>query len=330
MTEAVAEDIFANLRHLEDPTVVGLRGSALIKESVKGRLGALDFDVAVCLDGYIIIYLKKNGGRITNSNVNAFWRKWGYEPPQYVDKTETINVSSIAIGIPEGGIEGMIKSTPKGASRRPYAEVKCDHCGLTENFRADYERVSPDKFEVKEGQVLMKATQKGWSNIKGSLRCPECEAKRRDTAKPQKEITVKNVVNLPYTEEPRQPSRDQKREIIALLNDVYDTSAGRYTGGETDKTVAETIGGGVMLGWVSQIREDLFGPDGGNDDLDELRNEVSAAISECSSVAKLCNEHIQSATNTLKNYNAMRERLVDVLNRVDKLKKAVGPKGDGV
>ena len=325
MSGAVAEDIFAPLRHLEDPTVVGLRGSALIKESVKGRLGALDFDVAVCLDGYIIVYLKKNGGRITKSNVNAFWRKWGYEPPQYVNKTETINVSSIAIGIPEGEIEGMIKITPKGTSRGPVAEVKCDCCGATENIRAAYERRSSDKFEVKEGQVILKATQKGWSQIKGTLRCPECETNRR-----KKEDTVKNVVNLPITEEPRQPSRDQKREIIALLNEVYDTNGGRYTGGETDKTVAETIGGGVMLGWVAQIREDLFGPDGGNDDLEELRQEISAAINECSAVAKLCNEHIQSATSTLKNYNAMREKLVDVLNRVDKLKKSVGPKGDGV
>jgi len=323
-------DIFAPLRHLEDPTVVGLKCSALIKEHVKGRLGTLDFDVAVCLDGYIIIYLRKNGGRITNSNVNAFWRKWGYEPPKHVDRTETINVSSIAIGIPEGEIEGMIKITPKGTSRGPVAEVKCDCCGATENIRAAYERKSTDKFEVKEGQVILKATQKGWSQIKGTLRCPECEAKRRDAAKPQKEITVTNVLNLPKTEEARQPSRDQKREIIALLNEVYDTKVGRYTGGETDKTVAETIGGGVMLGWVAQVREDLFGPDGGNDDLLELRDEVQAAIFECTAVAKQCQEDIDKAVGTLKSYNGVREKLVDILTRIDKLKKAVGPKGDGI
>ena len=267
---------------------------------------------------------------VTDANIDAFWRRWGYKPPDRYEEVRLLSGSHVQILIPNDELKNMIKSTPKGASRRPYAEVTCDHCGFSENFRADYEKVSSDRFEVKEGQVLMKATHKGWSNIKGSLRCPECEAKRRDAAKPQKEITVKNVVNLPITEEPRQPSRDQKREIIALLNEVYDTKAGRYTGGETDKTVAETIGGGVMLGWVAQVREDLFGPDGGNDDLVELRDEVQAAIYECTAVAKQCQEDIEKAANSLKNYNGVREKLVDILTRIDKLKKAVGPKGDGI
>jgi hypothetical protein len=323
-------DIFAPLRQLIDPKLQAVERVKLSQDQFLGRIGAFEFCVVPDFGDLIVILLRKVGGKVTDANIDAFWRHWGYEPPDRYEEIRELSGSHVKIVIPKDEVENMIKSTPKGASRRPYAEVKCDHCGFTENFRADYERVSPDKFEVKEGQVLMKATHKGWSNVKGSLRCPECETKRRDAAKPQKEITVTNVLNLPKTEEARQPSRDQKREIIALLNEVYDTKVGRYTGGETDKTVAETIGGGVMLGWVAQVREDLFGPDGGNDDLLELRDEVQAAIFECTAVAKQCQEDIDKAVGTLKSYNGVREKLVDILTRIDKLKKAVGPKGDGI
>ncbi len=324
------EDILAPLRKLIDPKLQAVERLKICEDQFLGRIGPVEFCVAPNFHDDLLILLRKVGGMVTDANINAFWRRWGYEPPDRYQEVRLLSGSHVQILIPNDELENMIKSTPKGASRRPYAEVKCDHCDFTENFRADYERVSSDKFEVKEGQVLTKATQKGWSNIKGSLRCPECEAKRRNTAKPKKEITMTNVLNLPKTDEARQPSRDQKREIIALLNEVYDTKVGRYTGGETDKTVAETIGGGVMLGWVAQVREDLFGPDGGNDDLVELRDEVQAAIFECTAVAKQCQEDIDKAVGTLKSYNGVREKLVDILTRIDKLKKAVGPKGDGV
>lgn len=224
----------------------------------------------------------------------------------------------------------MINPKPKGADRNPTAEVLCDDCGFRELVRADYERRSSGHYELNEGQVVRKLTSKGWTMIRKTLRCPTCENARRLTDKPKKETTVNNVLTIPATEDLRQPTRDQKRVIIALLGEVYDTKACRYTGGETDKTVAETIGGGVMLGWVAQIREDLFGPDGGNDELIELRAEVSAVIDEAAASAKKSHDDINAALNSLRNYNKLRDKLADALTRIDKLKRAVGPKGDGV
>lgn len=323
-------EIFAPLRRWIDPNVQSFSCGGIIDENVTGRIGAIDFSISLWADGCILVHLKKKGGRITESNIDAFFRHWDCKTPEFTEETKTARGPQIAFLVTKDEVERMIKATPKGASRRPYAEVKCDHCDFSENFRADYERVAPDRFEVKEGQVLMKATQKGWSNIKGSLRCPECEAKRRDTAKPQKEITVKNVVNLPITEEPRQPSREQKRQIVTLLTDVYDIASNRYTGGETDKTVADAIGGGVLFGWVAQIREDLFGPDGGNEEIVRLEADVKAhadAIDALTRDMDACSKLISDGQKTLA---AIRANQSELQRRVDALKTSVGPRARNV
>lgn len=68
----------------------------------------------------------------------------------------------------------------------------------------------------------------------------------------------------------RQPTRDQKRLIVAALEESYDTKNQRYKGTETDKGIADMLEDGIMAGWVAAVREDMFGPDGN----EELGNPV--------------------------------------------------------
>lgn len=219
----------------------------------------------------------------------------------------------------------MIQAAPKTANKTAYVVAICDSCNKTEEVKASYERKNATHIP-NEGQVVRKLTHNGWSYIKGCLLCPTCEEQRRATTT----TTASKKVDIVTTvEEPKQPSREQKRQIVALLTEVYDTKTGCYTGGETDKTVADTIGGGVMLGWVSQIREDLFGPDG-NDELNDLKDEVAALVKATADVAKKCSEDIQSALSALREYNTLRGTLTDLEARVNKLKKAIGPRAEKV
>lgn len=78
----------------------------------------------------------------------------------------------------------------------------------------------------------------------------------------------------------RQPTREQKREIIAMLDMAYDTASGRYRGAETDKTIAGAIGAGIMPGWVAEIREDLYGPAGENDEMQAVREALAKLKAE--------------------------------------------------
>ena len=72
----------------------------------------------------------------------------------------------------------------------------------------------------------------------------------------------------------REPTPKQKREIIGLLEVVYDDGAKRFKEGESDKTVADAIGSGVLFGWVAKIREELFGPDTRNQEVEALRKDL--------------------------------------------------------
>tara|TARA_Y100000004_G_C8798674_1_gene362416 strand:+ start:201 stop:659 length:459 start_codon:yes stop_codon:yes gene_type:complete len=90
----------------------------------------------------------------------------------------------------------------------------------------------------------------GW-NIHGNVtECPECYSKREKS----KMVTTK--------EELRKPSKEQMREIVAMLTDVYDTENERYKGMNTDQSVADDLQDGILWGWVAEIRENMFGPDG--------------------------------------------------------------------
>ena len=74
----------------------------------------------------------------------------------------------------------------------------------------------------------------------------------------------------------RQPTREQRRAIISILDEVYDTAAGRYKGAETDVTVAETVGGGCMFGWVAEIRIETYGDSGDNEESGQQAAAIAA------------------------------------------------------
>ena len=74
----------------------------------------------------------------------------------------------------------------------------------------------------------------------------------------------------------RQPTREQRRAIAAILDDCYDVAAGRYKGAETDVTVAETVGGGCMFGWVAEIRMQAYGDSGDNEESGKVSAELEA------------------------------------------------------
>lgn len=73
----------------------------------------------------------------------------------------------------------------------------------------------------------------------------------------------------------RQPTREQRRAIISILDEVYDTAAGRYKGAETDVTVAETVGG-CMFGWVAEIRIETYGDSGDNEESGQQAAAIAA------------------------------------------------------
>ena len=187
----------------------------------------------------------------------------------------------------------MIEAVRSGKGQ-PRVNVICDVCNRGETIPCDYERVGggqPGK--PNEGQALRKMEGKGWSLVKGKLHCATCEARRK--AASAKGLSGRSLelataliptnemppLNLTVESEPmgetkdnglRRPTGAQKRQIIGLLEDAYDDDAKRYRNpSDNDKVIAETVGGGCMWGWVAEIREELFGPDTRNAEIELIR-----------------------------------------------------------
>ena len=217
------------------------------------------------------------------------------------------------------------------------AECACDDCGTTVTMPAKHARPGrvigeagrPVMRLLNTGDVVTKLQKKGWSYTNKGLLCAECSAAkvRAKTPKPQQKETV-IVTQLPKTDDPavRQPTREQRRQIVELLNTCYDTKAERYIGTDTDKTVADCIGGGVLFGWVAQVREEFFGPDGGNAEMAELLQSIAYQRTLVESVAEKITDIQKQVATYWELHQSVVNELTALERRVVAIKIAVGPK----
>ena len=113
--------------------------------------------------------------------------------------------------------------------------------------------------------------------------------------------------------EPRQPTKDQKREILSMLDLAYNVKAQRYKGAETDQSVAAALGAGVMWGWVAALREEFYGPDG-NENVELALQEVAKWRESIDT--KL--EEVRATVTELDKAKAEIAKLVEKLNALVK------------
>ncbi len=134
-----------------------------------------------------------------------------------------------------------------------------------------------------------------------------------------KEPTV-IIVPPPPAPPLRQPTRDQKRLIVAALEDAYDTKNQRYKGTETDKGIADMLEDGIMAGWVAAVREDMFGPDG-NEEMTDLAAEVKAWM-------KKVDDQMYAAAVVMSDIESARAEVKKFQDRINKIVAAIGPKAE--
>ena len=179
------------------------------------------------------------------------------------------------------------------------ASCTCDVCYQT-HVQVGAKLGSSKRHSGKLGSIRNMSTvhkqlnKLGWSVNGKVITCPDCLSKME---KPMVADTKQEL---------RQPTKSQKREIMLLLNDVYDTDNERYKGTETDKSVAECLGEGIMWGWVSQIREEYFGPDG---------NEANFAAAED------IQQWIESSQKVIEEFNAVVKEYNGMLKELDDIRK---------
>lgn len=117
----------------------------------------------------------------------------------------------------------------------------------------------------------------------------------------------------------RQPTAEQKRQIFEMLSVAYDATAGRFRDCESDVTVADALGNGILFGWVAQIREEFFGPDGRNEELDRLKADLDRWQSDTDKALDLVRDAMGKVM-------AGQAKVTDLQKRLDALVKAAGPR----
>lgn len=177
----------------------------------------------------------------------------------------------------------------KGVNR---ADAVCDECGRVETVTCDYARERGGAWAPNEGQIIKKVSGHGWALVKARLHCPACEAKRKAAAAARPEIDMQVKVETKPAA-PREPSGPQKRLIILALEDAYDDAAKRYKGAATDASVAKSLGDCIMPGWVSAIREEMFGP-AGNEEIEAIRREIDDLVHSTAARASELQKRIEA------------------------------------
>jgi uncharacterized Zn finger protein (UPF0148 family) len=183
----------------------------------------------------------------------------------------------------------------------PRAKGKCDECSREEILSCDYVRGNSGSWTPNEGQMHAKLVGHGWELFKGALLCPKCKAERK--------VVKMNPASAPKeaeAEAPPEPTRPQKRAIMDLLEEVYDTKSECYRRGDTDDTIAAVLE--VRPGWVSKLREEFFGP-AGNEDMGKLQDDLNALSDMLTAAVRQATDDLGKLRSGLGEVEKMQARL---------------------
>jgi hypothetical protein len=169
--------------------------------------------------------------------------------------------------------------------------IECCKCEKTDLFRQIGKRFPPIAAE----QYFR---NHGWTVGKSPRRdkCPECSHPRPVVVKipvqQEREIVVEEI----KADAPREMTRADRRIINDKLDEVYGDTC--YKAPWTDAAVARDLG--VPKAWVAAVRDEFFGVEGSNPDLEFFR-------SEAEKIAASVTDITQQFAHLTKQMDALRE-----------------------
>jgi len=217
--------------------------------------------------------------------------------------------------------------------------VQCCECGRVELYSR---KVAISK-GIPPGELRKKFYVLGWHQDRKGWHCPDCiekekleriEARARSIElspptlaavvqmpkpQPEKETPVAlTVVNHdPVAESIAKMTPADRRRIFREIDVVWDDAKGRYTGGATDKTLADAMK--VPRIWVETIRRESFGNSADNDEIEALQVDLAKIEGKITLQVDACIKAASVLEASLKEVRALSDRLQIV-------EKAVGLK----
>lgn len=221
-----------------------------------------------------------------------------------------------------------------GGRRHRGFQAECGGCAAKHTVPMQGMRGHPD--DNRELQIITKKFEGlGWrvGSRRADHRCPGCvntEQQRRqqpESTMPKGGVSFMNGQQkpaapapsiAPTAEPPETMTREDRRIIFEKLNEVYGSENSGYSGEWTDKKVGEDLG--TPRAWVAKVREEMFGPEGGNavivQQIEEARKVIADGrklLNEVSDL-KLRADELQATANRLMRDTAP---LLTLISRVE-------------
>lgn len=223
--------------------------------------------------------------------------------------------------------------------------IQCGGCGKTEVTRLNTMAYGVDTAEREIRFGTRKFEQMGWHVGKNKsqhrcLACIEVAKSQRVLEQAQNEAKIvrtlsmaspspapkgaNGATHMPVVQDstaPKVMTRDDRRLIFEKLNEVYVDEKTGYVAPWTDKSLATDLG--VPQAWVSQIRDENFGPEKSNAEIDKLlaigtdiNNQIMAAVADAS---KLLAAH-HKLSDSVKDLHKV---AVDIERRITEVRNAL-------
>lgn len=192
-----------------------------------------------------------------------------------------------------------------GDSRALAMKIVCAECGAVAYFAHQTGKTRKPPVAAKQNFQA-----KGWVVGSGPRKdfCPlhAAPSSRKGRADMPAKRTATPEPGL-KADAPREITREERGIIFAKIGDVYGTD--RYTTPWSDQKVADDLG--VPRAWVSDVREQFYGPEGSNPLFDQFLAAHSAFAADCRALALARMEIATVAADSDKRIKAVQEEAVE-------------------
>lgn len=141
-------------------------------------------------------------------------------------------------------------------------------------------------------------------------RCPACMRRLEKPKEAPMAAAIGFDEKYKAPEKPPEMTREHRRIIFAKISEVYDSD--KYANGWTDKRISEDLG--CPRAWVAQVRDEMFGAEGANEDIMTAIREAEEAIAKG---RKLVDE-VTTMKNTLESQKGLVERQMITVNNLQR------------
>lgn len=218
----------------------------------------------------------------------------------------------------------VVDAAPGNPGKAAYI-FKCSEC-----TRSEAVHVGKPSGSLNASFLIKKMRQKGWAvglNASHDV-CPECRGIGRRTKKTTEPETIdmSNVTPIKHADAPPVMTKEDRRIIFSKIDEHYVDETSGYSDGWSDEKVAKDLN--VPRAWVSQIREDNFGPEVGETVTKDFAliseqivkaNELLAEINR--SIEDISIQYQESIRRIKEARDAFADNIKDASIRLQKIKR---------